>query len=123
MGRFRDVYLGDYEDWSQTYHAEVLQKELGWKAYQRQGSPVAWDKVDCLMEPVRLWQGWLKHGSGHAMFTLSKLVREGRISREDALELAQNTDGKKPIALVKELEAEIGVENFDAIIKGVNADG
>jgi hypothetical protein len=114
----QDVYLGNYERWDQWEHADILTKELGWKRCQREGSPVDWDKVDCVMEPLRYWQGWLKHGTDHRAFTLSKGIRLGHITREAALEILSKDEGRKPEHLKWYLE-QLGMteEEFEGMVK------
>ena len=64
-----------------------------------EGTYVDWDKVDCPYEPVRDWQKFLKRGLGRTTFQASKDVREGLITREEALRLVKKYDGKRPKAL------------------------
>lgn len=107
----RDVYLGNYELWDQWEHADILEEELGWKRAKRDGSPVDWDKVDCVMEPLRYWQGKLRGGANHAAFTLSKGIRLGRITREEALKIAESMEDWQPENLEWYL-AQLGVKEF-----------
>ena len=58
-----------------------------------------WDKVDCPYEPVRDWQKFIKRGLGRTTFQASKDVRDGLMSREEALKLVEQLDGKRPSSL------------------------
>ncbi len=106
-----DVYLGNFEWWDQWEHADILERELGWKRVRRFDVPEIcnWDKTDCVMEPIRGWQGWLKGGVGRACFNLSKAIRAGRIGRDEALQIVQQLDGIRPDELLDEFERETGV--------------
>jgi hypothetical protein len=115
-----DVYLGNFEWWDQWEHADILEAELGWKRVRRLDVPEIcnWDKVDCVMEPVRGWQGFLKAGVGRACFNLSKAIRAGKIGRDEALQIMQQLDGVEPSDLLEEFERETGV-SAEAIMKYV----
>jgi hypothetical protein len=100
-GKFqlKAIYLGNYEPWDQREHVEIITRELGWKHRQMEGTYVDWDKVDCPFEPVRDWQKYIKRGFGRTTFQASKDVREGRLTRKEALKLVEKYDGKRPKAL------------------------
>jgi hypothetical protein len=106
-----DVYLGNFEWWDQWEHADILEEELGWKRVRRFDVPeiCSWDKVDCVMEPIRGWQGFIKAGVGRACFNLSKAIRAGKIGRDEALLIMQQLDGVEPTELLKEFEDETGI--------------
>jgi len=93
------IYLGNFEPWGQREHVEIITKELGWKHFKTEGTYVDWDKVDCPFEPVRDWQKFMKRGFGRTTFQASKDIREGRLSRDEALKLIEKYDGKRPKAL------------------------
>jgi hypothetical protein len=106
-----DVYLGNYEWWDQWQHAEELEREIGWRRVQRFDVPevCSWDKVDCVMEPVRGWQGLLRSGVGRLCFDLSKAIRAGKMTRDEAMEVLQRMEGRKPVDLLREFSEETGV--------------
>jgi len=93
------IYLGNFEPWNQREHVEIITRELSWKHHPLEGSYVDWDKVDCPFEPVRDWQKFIKRGFGRTTFQASKDIRDGLMSREEALRLAEELDGKRPKAL------------------------
>lgn len=97
-GRFelKAIYLGNYEPWDQRKHVDIITKELGWRHANVEGTYVDWDKVDCPYEPVRDWQKYLKRRLGRTTFQASKDVREGLLTRDRALELVEELDGKRP---------------------------
>ena len=90
------IYLGNFEPWNQREHVEIITRELGWKSKLSENTYVTWDKVDCPYETIRDWQKWLKRGFGRVTFQASKDIREGRITREEALELIARYEGRRP---------------------------
>lgn len=112
------IYLGNYEPWDQREHVEIITQELGWKHHPTEGTYVDWDKVDCPFEPVRDWQKFIKRGFGRTTFQASKDIRDGLMSREEALRLVEELDGKRPKALDVFLK-ETGVteEGFNQITR------
>jgi len=112
------IYLGNYEPWNQRQSVEIITRELGWKHRATEGTYVDWDKVDCPFEPVRDWQKFMKRGFGRTTFQASKDVREGRLTRDEALQLVEKHDGKRPAALDVFLR-EVGMSEhaFDEITR------
>jgi N-acetyl sugar amidotransferase len=110
------IYLGNFEPWNQRQQADIITRELGWKRRQTEGSYVDWDKVDCPYEVIRDWQKFLKRGFGRTTFQASKDIRDGLMTRDKALELVEQLDGKKPRTLEPFLK-EIGMteEEFNEL--------
>ncbi|MFH1536890.1 MAG: N-acetyl sugar amidotransferase [Patescibacteria group bacterium] len=112
--KLKAIYLGNYEPWDQRKHVDIVTKDLGWKHMEVEGTYVDWDKVDCPFEPVRDWQKYIKRGLGRTTFQASKDVREGLMSREEALKLVEQYDGKRPRALDDFFnEVEMSEEEFE----------
>jgi len=112
------VYLGNYEPWNQREKVEIITQELGWKHCATEGTYVDWDKVDCPYEPVRDWQKFIKRGFGRTTFQASKDIREGLITREKALRLVEELDGRRPRVLDPFLaEVEMTEEEFNQITR------
>jgi hypothetical protein len=110
------IYLGNFEPWDQREHVDIITRELGWKHFPVEGTYVDWDKVDCSFEPVRDWQKFIKRGFGRTTFQASKDIRTGLMSREEALRLVGELDGKRPKALDVFLkETEMTEEEFNQI--------
>lgn len=110
------IYLGNFEPWDQREHVEIITRELGWKHREVEGTYVDWDKVDCPYEPVRDWQKFMKRGFGRTTFQASKDIRDGLMTREEALKLVKELDGKRPKVLDQFLkETEMTEEEFNAL--------
>lgn len=112
------IYLGNFEPWDQRKNVEIITRELGWKHQEMEGTYVDWDKVDCPYEPVRDWQKFTKRGFGRTTFQASKDIRDGLMTREEALKLVENLDGKRPKALDQFLkETDMTEDEFNEITR------
>lgn len=110
--RLKAVYLGNYEPWDQRKNVDIVTRELGWKHAKVEGTYVDWDKVDCPYEPVRDWQKFMKRGLGRTAFQASKDIREGLITREEALRLIDKHDGRRPRVMGRFLK-DVGMSEKD----------
>jgi N-acetyl sugar amidotransferase len=112
------IYLGNYVPWEQRKHVEIITSELGWRHSDVEGTYVDWDKVDCPYEPVRDWQKFIKRGLGRATFQASKDIRDGLITRDEALRLIEEYDGKRPKVMDKFLkEVNLTEKKFNKLTK------
>lgn len=102
------IYLGNFEPWDQRKQVDIIVKELGWRTMDVESTYVKWDKVDCPYEPVRDWQKWLKFKFARVTFQASKDIRDGLMTREEALKLVKEYDGKRPKVL-DEFFVETGI--------------
>ena len=102
------IYLGNYEPWDPRKQVELIKRELGWKERDVEGSYLRYDKTDCEYIGVRDYQKYLKRGLGRSCSLSSIDVRNGRMSREEALKIIAEYDGKRPQSLDKCLE-EMGM--------------
>jgi len=117
-GKFKlhALYLGNYEPWGQIQHVEIITKELGWKHRISETTYVDWDKVDCPFEDLREYQKYLRRGFGKVSFQASKHIRDGILTRNEAMKLVEKYEGKEPSTLKAQL-TEIGMtkNEFDRI--------
>ncbi len=100
------IYLGSYEPWDQNEHARIIEKELGWRPYPFKdfdpklirmcGNYRNWDKRDCPYETVRNWQKFIRRGFDKLSFQASKDIRDGLITRDNALEIIKQ-EGQRPV--------------------------
>lgn len=102
----KSICLGDYVYWDQTAQIALIKKELGWEGDVVEGVPEEWDasKIECQYEGVRQWLKMLKRGYGRVASHASHLVRHGEMTREEAVRLAAEYDGKEPASLAWFLE-------------------
>ena len=112
------VPLGNYEPWDIRKHVEIIKRNCGWKTRKIEGCYVNWDNVECKYIGVRDWQKYLKRGFGRSAFRASIDVREGRMTRDEALKIIKKYDGKRPASLDNFLkEMKITEKEFLATTK------
>jgi len=93
----KSIYLGHFiGPWNQVEHVEYI-KALGWKCPEATPeNPWPWNKLDCEFEKNRQWSKILKLGFDHYSFRASIDIREGRMTRNSAIELVWRYQGQKP---------------------------
>ncbi len=99
--KVRSVCLGSYIPWDVKKQVEIVQKELGWQGSQVEGVPPEYnyEKIECFMQGVRDYLKFIKRGYSRTAHLTSLDIRNGRMDREQALELAKEFDGKRPPSL------------------------
>jgi N-acetyl sugar amidotransferase len=97
----RSICLGSYVRWDVRAQADKIARELGWQGDQVEGVPreYPYEKVECAMQGVRDYLKFLKRGYARTAHLTSLDLRNGRMSREDALALIARHDGKRPASL------------------------
>jgi N-acetyl sugar amidotransferase len=102
----KSVPLGSYIPWDVKKQVAVIQQELGWIGDEVEGVPVAYnyEKVECYMQGVRDYIKYLKRGYSRVSHLTSIDIRNNLISREEALKLITEYEGKKPASLYLFLE-------------------
>ena len=116
----RSICLGNYIKWDIKAQVKLIKKELGWQGQQGEGWPYEYDyeKMECMYYGIRDYCKWLKRGYGRTNHLCSIDIRNGRMTREKALELEKKYDGKKPASLSWFLD-QLGLteEEFEKIMK------
>lgn len=97
----RSVFLGSYVEWNPRRQAELIKQELGWQGDEVEGVPPQYDydKIECAMQGARDYIKYLKRGFGRTAHLTSIDIRNGKMSREDAIKLCEEYDGKRPASL------------------------
>jgi len=114
----RSVCLGSYIPWDVKKHVEIIKRELHWQEDDVEGIPKAYryEKVECAMQGVRDYLKFIKRGFGRTNHLVNIDIRNGRLSREEAMRLVQEHDGKRPASLDVFLEyVGLTEEEFMAI--------
>lgn len=98
---YRSVCLGSYIAWDVKQQAGLIQRELGWTGDQVENVPPGYEyeKIECFMQGVRDYIKYLKRGYTRPSHLASLDVRNGRMERADALELARRYEGRRPPSL------------------------
>jgi N-acetyl sugar amidotransferase len=99
--KVRSVCLGSYIPWDVKSQVELIKRELGWQGDQVEGVPGEYDyeKIECAMQGVRDYLKFIKRGYGRTAHLASIDVRNGRLTREEAMKLLAEHDGKRPASL------------------------
>ncbi len=93
------IHLGDYIFWDEERHTEFIIDEYGWKETPMEGTYKRWKSAECIMSGVHDFACYLKRGVGRATWQASADVRNGLLTRDEALELISKYDSIEPQAL------------------------
>lgn len=89
------IYLSYFEPWEDYYHLEIA-KQHGFKTLEdewvREGLSESYEQIDTIGYNVHAWCKFPKYGHQHNTDILSRWVRSGHISREEAVELVKERE-------------------------------
>lgn len=90
----RGLFYGHFHKWDAMEHIKICEN-IGWKKLDQPpvGSWVDYENCDMQFIDIREHIKYLKYGYGRATDQLNIEIRNGRISREEALDIARNVDG------------------------------
>lgn len=99
--KVRSICLGNYIPWNTKKQVDIIKRELDWKGQPTEGVPPAYDyeKIECSFQGMRDYAKFVKRGYGRANHLLSIDIRNGVMSREEAVELEKQYDGKRPASI------------------------
>ncbi len=98
------IHLGDYYFWDEMRQVEFLEKEYSWKQDYIEGTYKKYKSVECKMAGVHDYSKFIKRGYGRTTDQASEDVRQGLLTRQEALQLINKLDGERPDALDEYLE-------------------
>lgn len=116
---YRSVCLGSYIPWDTRKQAEIILKELGWQGNKVEGVPEEYyyEKVECQMQGIRDYIKYIKRGFSRPTHLTSIDIRNGKKSRDEALEIIKKYEGHKPASLAVFLKRlGISEEQFNTIV-------
>lgn len=98
---YRSVCLGSFIPWDVKRQAQIIQDELGWKGDRVENVPpeYSYEKIECYMQGVRDYIKYIKRGYTRPSHLASLDIRNHRMSREQALQLVEKYEGKRPPSL------------------------
>ncbi|MDP2950875.1 MAG: N-acetyl sugar amidotransferase [bacterium] len=107
------IFLGYYLPWD-GYQNGLIAKEHGFTTYNKmvEGSIVDYENLDNAQTGIHDYFKFLKFGFGRATDLVCLRLRRGRLTREEALKLVKENDGKFPLEY-------LGVKLAD-ILKEIN---
>ena len=91
------IFLGYYVPWD-GYSNVLISQAVGFNSFPKriEGSFVNYENIDNYQVGIHDYFKFLKFGFGRASDLASLHVRRGRISREDAVSIVREVDGKFP---------------------------
>ena len=106
QANIHSLFLGTYIPWDVKSHVNIIQHELGWQGDEVEGVPPEYyyEKIECFVQGVRDYIKFLKRGFGRTTHLTSIDIRNHRLTRDQALALVKQYDGKRPAALDRFLE-------------------
>lgn len=98
---YRSVCLGSYIPWDVRMQSKVIGDELGWKGDLVENVPEQYnyEKIECHMQGVRDYIKYIKRGYTRPTHLASIDIRNGRLEREEGLDMIAKYEGKKPPSL------------------------
>ncbi|NML75695.1 N-acetyl sugar amidotransferase [Rhizobium sp. S-51] len=99
--KVRSICLGNYIKWDTRANVELIGKELDWFGHEVEGVPPEYhyEKVECTFQGMRDYSKFVKRGYGRTNHLMSIDIRHGRKTREEALRLEAQYDGKRPASM------------------------
>lgn len=99
--KVRSICLGNYIPWDTKRQVEIIKRELSWKGQEVEGVPPQYDyeKIECTFQGMRDYAKFVKRGYGRANHLLSIDIRNNRMTREEAVALEKEYDGKRPASM------------------------
>ncbi|MEK7218310.1 MAG: N-acetyl sugar amidotransferase, partial [Patescibacteria group bacterium] len=97
----RSVCLGSFVPWDVKSHVKIIQRELGWEGDPVEGVPPSYnyEKIEDMMQGVQDYLKFIKRGYGRMSHLASIDIRNGRMTRTEAMELIQEWEGLRPASL------------------------
>jgi len=99
--KYRSVCLGSYLFWDVKKQSAIIQRELGWKGDEVENVPpeYQYEKIECAMQGVRDYIKYIKRGYARPSHLASIDIRNGRLSRDEALFMIKQYENRRPPSL------------------------
>lgn len=97
----RSIPLGWYIPWDVRNQYEVIHKEIGWEGDRVEGVPpeYPYEKTEYQLQGPRDYLKFIKRGYARATHLTSIDIRNGRMTRDEAVDLIKKYEGKRPASL------------------------
>lgn len=104
---YRSVCLGSYIPWDVKKQSQIITDELGWKGDEVENVPsdYSYEKIECYLQGVRDYIKYIKRGYTRPCHLASIDIRNHRMSRDQALEIIDKYENKRPPSLEIFLES------------------
>lgn len=114
----KSIYLANYIKWNAKDQTDFIIKEYGFETAKEMRSFNPYSNVECHhCGGAHDWLGYLKFGYGRASTHASVCIRDGIMSREEAIALVEKYDYRRPANLQTYLDwADITEKEFEAAV-------
>jgi len=98
---YRSVCLGSYIPWDVKRQSQIIHDELGWCGDEVENVPPGYEyeKIECHLQGVRDYIKYIKRGYTRPSHLASIDIRNNRMTRDEAMELIREYEGKRPPSL------------------------
>mgnify|MGYP006135362509 CR=1 FL=1 len=95
------VTLGSYVPWDVKKNSEIISNEIGWEGDQVEGVPpkYSYEKIEYQLQGPRDYLKFIKRGYARTTHLTSLDIRNERMERDEAKELIEKYEGKRPASL------------------------
>lgn len=112
-------YLGYYLKWTpqEVYYYAVENCGFRARPFRTQGTYSKYNSIDDKIDDLHYYTTWIKFGIGRATYDASQEIRNGHITREEAVALVNRFDGEFPDRYFNEVMdyIEMSPEHFHTI--------
>jgi N-acetyl sugar amidotransferase len=107
----RQISLPDYIKWDDPEIKRVISQELGWSP-RADGSS---DHIDCYFAPMKGYFNVQKWGFGEKTTKYAAMVRDGEMTREEALAKAHKKESRNIDPVIEEFKQRLGLTADDLL--------
>lgn len=114
--KIRRIFMADYLPWNNNHHLHVALNIIGGFTLSDTrtcGTYTHGNGIDDYLDEIYLWFTWPKFGYGRATKYAAKDIREGKMTRERAVELLRLYDGEFPWHMFDRLLDLLGMTESD----------
>jgi len=99
--KYRSVCLGSYIPWDVKKQSRIIEEELGWQGEEVENVPPGYryEKIECYLQGTRDYIKYIKRGYTRPCHLSSIDIRNHLMSHEEALNLINLYEGKRPHSL------------------------
>jgi N-acetyl sugar amidotransferase len=98
---YHSVCLGSFVPWDVKGQSEIIERELGWTGDEVENVPpgYGYEKVECYLQGVRDYIKYIKRGYTRPSHLTSIDIRNRRMTRDEALDVVSEYEGRRPPSL------------------------
>lgn len=97
----RSICLGSYHPWDVKNQVDIIKKKLDWQGDEVEGVPPEYnyEKIEDMMQGVQDYLKFIKRGYGRMSHLASIDIRNGRMTRDEAMRMIGEWEGQRPASL------------------------